>query len=60
MKNKIECYCCHKEYKLRDITKISATTTGKCNDGTVADDRFVCKECNNLKDLPIGDTNGTK
>jgi len=46
MKNKtVECYCCHKEYELKDITKIYA---GK------DEYRFVCKGCNNLKDIPIG------
>ena len=46
----VECYCCQKEYKLGEITKISATTSGKCQDKTRAEDRFVCNNCNNLKE----------
>ena len=48
-KNEImECYCCQKELKAREGFYISATPSGKCRDGTNAERRFVCKECNNL------------
>ena len=53
-KNKIvECYCCHNEYKYNEIVKICVTTSGKCRDGTNAEDRFVCKKCNRLKNSKV-------
>ena len=50
----VECYCCKKEYKFRQITEISATTSGKCQDGTRAEDRFVCDNCNHLNNKGLG------
>ena len=54
----VECYCCRKEYKEIEITKILATTSGKRADKTVAEKRFVCNKCNRLKaDLKIPSNN---
>jgi hypothetical protein len=46
----VSCYCCYKEYNSIEIEKISATTSGKCLDGTNAELRFVCKKCNHLEE----------
>jgi len=45
----LECYCCHKELKKSEGTYISATPSGKCNDGTKAENRLVCKGCRHEK-----------
>ena len=45
-KNEVECYCCHKELKESEGSWISATVSGKCEDKTNAEKRFVCKGCN--------------
>jgi len=46
MNKELECYCCQKELKESEGDYISATPSGKCRDGTNAEKRFVCKECN--------------
>ncbi len=43
-----ECYCCHKEYNEKNGSWIIATSSGKCEDKTNAEKRFVCKGCNHL------------
>ncbi len=49
-KVKYECYCCHKEItEIEDFSFITATMSGKCKDGTHAERRVVCKECNHIK-----------
>ena len=42
----VECYCCKKEFKESEGSWISATVSGKCDDNTNAEKRFVCKGCN--------------
>lgn len=46
----VECYCCHKEFKETEGSWISATISGKCDDKTDAEKRFVCNKCNHLKE----------
>ena len=48
--NKYECYCCHKELEEKDGTWISATMSEKRNDGTNAEKRLVCNNCNHIKE----------
>jgi len=51
--DKYKCYCCHKEMKdisIKEQTWISATVSGKCRDGTNAEKRLICNNCDNIKE----------